>query len=107
MAANVLVYLAVSALAVSAGVPWNIALVNQLGNVIENGALVPAFVAQGEAWRLLTSIFLHSGLLHLAFNMVALYFLGTFAETAFGRWRFFALYVLSGFSGGSRVPVLR
>lgn len=98
--ANVLVYLAVSALAASAGVPWNIALVNQIGEVINDGALVPEAVAQGQAWRLLTSIFLHSGLVHLAFNMVALYFLGTFAESAFGRWRFFALYVLSGLSGG-------
>ncbi|HZY66041.1 MAG: rhomboid family intramembrane serine protease [Actinomycetota bacterium] len=100
IAANVLVYLAVSALAASAGVPWNIALVNQIGEVINDGALVPEAVAQGQAWRLLTSIFLHSGLVHLAFNMVALYFLGTFAESAFGRWRFFALYVLSGLSGG-------
>ena len=100
IAANVLVYLAVSVLAVSAGTEWNIALVNQSGAVIANGALVPAAVAQGEAWRLLTSIFLHSGLIHLAFNMVALYFLGTFAESAFGQWRFFALYVLSGLSGG-------
>ncbi len=98
--ANVLVYLAVSALAASAGVPWNIALVNQIPEVLGRGALVPAAVAQGDVWRLLTSIFLHSGLLHLAFNMVALYFLGTFAESAFGRWRFFALYALSGLSGG-------
>lgn len=100
IAANVAVYLGVSALAATAGVPWNVALVNQLGMVLEGGALVPALVAQGEAWRLFTSIFLHSGLIHLAFNMVALYFLGSFAEAAFGRWRFFALYVLSGLSGG-------
>ncbi len=100
IAANVVVYLGVSSLAAAAGVPWNVALVNQLGAVLEEGALVPALVAQGEAWRLLTSIFLHSGLIHLAFNMVALYFLGSFAETAFGRWRFLSLYVLSGLSGG-------
>ena len=98
--ANVLIYLAVSALATSRGVPWNVALVNQIGEVLDRGALIPAGVAGGEWWRLLTSVFLHSGLLHLAFNMVALYFLGTFAESAFGRWRFFTLYVLSGLSGG-------
>ncbi|CAN5910754.1 hypothetical protein BH23ACT11_BH23ACT11_07460 [soil metagenome] len=97
---NVLVYLYVSYLAFSGGLPWNIALVNQIGKVLEKGALVPALVAQGEALRLLTSIFLHSGLIHLSFNMVALYFLGTFAESAFGRWRFFALYVVSGLAGG-------
>ncbi len=98
--ANVLIYLAVSALAASRGAPWNVALVNQIGEVLDRGALIPAGVAGGEWWRLLTSVFLHSGLLHLAFNMVALYFLGTFAESAFGRWRFFTLYVLSGLSGG-------
>lgn len=100
IAANVLVYLAVSVLAVSAGTAWNVALVNQIGEVLSRGALMPAAVAEGQVWRLATSIFLHSGLLHLAFNMVALYFLGTFAESAFGRWRFFTLYVLSGLSGG-------
>lgn len=100
IAANVLVYLGISYLAFSNGVPWNIALVNQIGLVLERGALIPATVAQGDWYRLLTSIFLHSGLIHLAFNMVALYFLGTFAELAFGRWRFFALYLISGLSGG-------
>ena len=64
------------------------------------GALVPAFVAEGEAWRLLTSIFLHSGLTHLLLNMFSLYFLGSFAEASFGRGRFFALYLLSGLAGG-------
>ena len=64
------------------------------------GALVPAFVAEGEAWRLLTSIFLHSGLTHLLLNMLSLYFLGSFAEASFGRGRFFALYLLSGLAGG-------
>lgn len=100
IAANVLIYLAVSALSVSQGVPWNVALVNQIGEIIERGALSPAEISQGEWYRLLTSIFLHSGFVHLAFNMVALYFLGTFAEEAFGQWRFFTLYVLSGLSGG-------
>jgi rhomboid protease GluP len=64
------------------------------------GALVPAFVAEGEAWRLLTSTFLHSGLTHLLLNMLSLYFLGSFAETSFGRGRFFGLYLLSGIAGG-------
>lgn len=100
IAASVLVYLAVSASQVASGIPWNFALVNQGGPGLAAGALIPALVAGGEAWRLATSMFLHSGFIHLAFNMVALYFLGSFAEEAFGRWRFFALYLLSGLSGG-------
>ena len=97
---NLLVYLGIFYLAVSDGIPWNVALVTQWGELLAEGALVPALVAQGGAWRLLTSMFLHSGLIHLSFNMLALYFLGSLAEQAFGRWRFFALYLLSGLSGG-------
>ncbi|MDQ4105877.1 MAG: rhomboid family intramembrane serine protease [Actinomycetota bacterium] len=100
IAANVLVYLGVAASQVAAGTPWNIALVNQGGWALEAGALVPTLVAGGEVLRLPTSLFLHSGLLHLTFNMVALYFLGSLAEGAFGRWRFLALYLLSGLAGG-------
>ena len=68
--------------------------------VLARGALVPALVAQGEAWRLLSSMFLHAGFAHLALNMISLYFLGSFIEGAFGRGRFLALYLLSGISGG-------
>jgi rhomboid protease GluP len=72
----------------------------QPGPVLQRGALIPALVAKGEVWRLVTSVFLHSGIAHLGFNMLSLYFLGSFAEEAFGRGRFFALYLLSGLSGG-------
>jgi rhomboid protease GluP len=64
------------------------------------GSLIPACVAEGQPWRLLTSIFLHAGITHLLLNMLALYFLGSFAEASFGRGRFFALYLLSGLAGG-------
>ena len=68
--------------------------------VLDGGALIPELVAEGQAWRLVSSVFLHSGFLHLALNMLSLYFLGSFVETAFGRGRFLALYGLSGLSGG-------
>jgi rhomboid protease GluP len=68
--------------------------------ILALGALVPALVAEGEAWRLLTSVFLHSGFAHLAMNMISLYFLGSFAEVSFGRGRFLALYFVSGIAGG-------
>jgi rhomboid protease GluP len=82
------------------GIPWNVGLVVQPGQVLARGALIPALVAQGEWWRLLSSVFLHSGVAHLGFNMLSLYFLGSFTEEAFGRGRFFALYLLSGVAGG-------
>jgi rhomboid protease GluP len=90
----------VAAVGTGYGVPWNLGLVVQPGQVLNEGALVPALVAQGEAWRLLSSVFLHSGAVHLGFNMISLYFLGSFVEVAFGRARFLALYLLSGLAGG-------
>ncbi len=92
--------MAVAALGAGYGVPWNVGLVVQPGQVLNEGALIPALVAQGEAWRLLSSVFLHSGVVHLGFNMISLYFLGSFVEVAFGRARFLALYLLSGLAGG-------
>jgi rhomboid protease GluP len=74
--------------------------VTQPGIILRDGALVPALVARGEVWRLVTSVFLHSGFLHLSLNMLSLYFLGSFVEAAFRRGRFLALYLLSGLSGG-------
>jgi rhomboid protease GluP len=97
----VLVYVGVAALGQQGyGIPWNVGLVVQPGQVLARGALIPALVAQGEACRLVSSVFLHSGISHLGFNMLSLYFLGSFTEEAFGRTRFFALYLFSGVAGG-------
>lgn len=100
IAACVSVYFAVAVVGSQAGTPLNVGLVSQPGNVLILGALMPLYVAQGEAWRLITSVFLHAGFIHLAMNMLALYFLGSFAEITFGRDRLFALYFISGIAGG-------
>jgi len=52
----------------------------------------PAIAGQ-QYWRLLTSAFLHFGLLHLAFNMMALYSLGGLTERLYGRRAFLLLYL--------------
>jgi rhomboid protease GluP len=100
IAACVLVYMLVALQGATMGVPPRVGLVQQPGEVLRMGALVPALVAEGEAWRLVTSAFLHSGLVHLMLNMISLYFLGSFAEVVFGRSRFLALYFISGIAGG-------
>lgn len=100
IATCILVYLLVASQGAAVGVPLNVALVQQPGQVLSLGALDPALVAQGEAWRLLTSAFMHSSFIHLALNMLSLYFLGAFAEVTFGRGRFLALYLISGIAGG-------
>jgi membrane associated rhomboid family serine protease len=68
-------------------------------SVYDRFALIPAAVAHGEWYRLFTSMFLHFGLLHIAFNMWALLVIGTPLEQMLGRLRFLVLYVLAGLGG--------
>jgi membrane associated rhomboid family serine protease len=56
-------------------------------------------INQGEIWRLVTPIFLHFGLLHLAFNYYALWIVGPQVEKLYGASRFLLLYVLTGIAG--------
>jgi rhomboid protease GluP len=98
--ACVAVYLAVAFAGQSYGYPLNVGLVTQPFDVVGKGALVPALVARGEVWRLVSSMFLHAGFIHLALNMLSLYFLGAFMEVTFGRTRLLALYLTSGLAGG-------
>ena len=63
-------------------------------------------VADGEYWRLVTSGFLHAGLLHLLFNMYVLYWLGRMIEPAIGTARFLALYGTSLLAGSLGVLLL-
>ena len=94
------VYLAVAFAGQSYGYPLNVGLVVQPTEVLARGALVPALVAEGRVWLLFSSMFLHAGFIHLALNMLSLYFLGSFVEVVFGRGRFLALYLTSGLAGG-------
>ena len=57
------------------------------------------FVAEGEWYRLITAGFLHAGFLHIAFNMLLLFFLGRLLEPALGTPRFVALYFASLLGG--------
>ncbi|GGR33909.1 rhomboid family intramembrane serine protease [Streptomyces netropsis] len=58
-------------------------------------------VAEGQWYRLLTATFLHQEPMHIAFNMLSLWFLGPPLEAALGRVRYLALYVLSGLGGSA------
>ncbi len=58
-------------------------------------------VADGEYYRLLTSAFLHGSLLHIAFNMYALFLFGPPVEAALGRARFAALYLVAAVGGSA------
>ncbi len=70
------------------------------------GSLFPWFsldretLLSGEWWRLLTHAFLHAGLLHLAMNMMALWFTGPMVERVLGWWRYLVLFFAGAVGGG-------
>jgi membrane associated rhomboid family serine protease len=71
------------------------------GKVFNDGALVGVLIADGEWWRLVSAMFLHGSVLHLAFNMFALYWLGSIVEDALGSWRFVLVYFAAGLAGSA------
>ena len=56
-------------------------------------------LVEGETWRLFTSMFVHIGFAHLAFNAYALFVLGIEMERIYGPVRFTTIYLLSGLFG--------
>lgn len=88
VAANVVVYLLMVLKGVSPFQPNSHDLVHW-------GAMFgPAFAA-GQHWRLVSSAFVHIGLIHLAFNMWCLWYLAELSENIFGGWTTFAIYILT------------
>ena len=83
-------------------VTWALIVINIIiffiGNTwgLNNRILV---LEEGQYFRLLTSMFLHINFLHLASNMLALYFIGRVVEVDFGSRRFALVYILSGLLG--------
>jgi membrane associated rhomboid family serine protease len=63
------------------------------------GAKVNAQIAAGQLWRLVTPMFLHGSVVHLAVNCMSLHNLGPVVERQFGRDQFWAIYVGSAVGG--------
>jgi membrane associated rhomboid family serine protease len=79
------------------------------GNLLASsgGGLIGWFANNGrqviinhQHWRLLTHLLLHAGILHLLFNMWALWNLGRHVELLYGSWRFTLIYLFAGVAGG-------
>jgi len=72
-------------------------------SLFKMGAMYGAFVQYSplNLWRLVTPIFVHIGVEHFLFNMLALYFMGKMAEHIFGTLRFLGLYLLAGVMGNA------
>ncbi len=68
--------------------------------MVHFGANFGPFTLSGQWWRLLTYMFLHGGLFHIAMNMWCLWNLGTLCESLYGRWTYAAIYLVTGVAGG-------
>ena len=64
------------------------------------GANYGPLTLSGQWWRLVTYMFLHGGLMHIAFNMWCLWDLGALCESLYGRWTYAAIYFVTGIAGG-------
>jgi rhomboid protease GluP len=93
IAINILVYIwevATGALSTNAG-------------IIQHGALWGPLIDRGEWWRIVTSAFLHGSVLHIAFNMFALFQVGTYLEALIGGPEMLLIYAISLVGSGFSV----
>jgi rhomboid protease GluP len=67
--------------------------------LIDLGAKVNQYILLGEWWRLFTAMFLHIGVMHLLFNMWALFAIGRLVEAYYGHARYAIIYLLGGLFG--------
>jgi len=58
-----------------------------------------SMILQGQVWRLITPMFLHGSITHLAVNMLSLFYIGPTVERFYRRWRYLALFLIGGFAG--------
>jgi membrane associated rhomboid family serine protease/Flp pilus assembly protein TadD len=98
--ANVAVFLA---MIFASGTP--LAFLNPLQEFSVNvsvhfGANYGPLTLSGDWWRILTYMFLHGSLLHIGFNMWCLWDLGALCESLYGRWTYFAIYLITGAGAG-------
>jgi membrane associated rhomboid family serine protease len=75
-------------------------------SLLAKAALNGPDVANGDWWRIITSGFMHYGFLHLAFNMYALYILGSMIEPVVGRVRFALIYFVGLIAGSVGALIL-
>ncbi|HXY00010.1 MAG TPA: rhomboid family intramembrane serine protease [Candidatus Limnocylindrales bacterium] len=64
------------------------------------GANWGPYTLAGDWWRLVTYMFLHGGVMHIAFNMWCLWDLGALCESLYGTWTFGVVYLMTGVAGG-------
>jgi membrane associated rhomboid family serine protease len=104
IAANIALFLLTNRIGSGGGgLNFGSADLNSLGDRL---VLYGPSVANGQDYRLLSAAFIHYGLLHIAFNMYALYILGTAFERYAGPVRFAAVYFTAALSGSFGALIL-
>jgi membrane associated rhomboid family serine protease len=105
--------IAINAVIYLIGASQGAGLSNPGGSLYNRTILYGPYVAHGDWWRLVTSMFLHASLLHIGFNMFALWAIGRTVEQYLGSLRYVGLYFVSGLAGSAgallqapHVPVL-
>lgn len=78
-----------------------------LASLLRAGALESQLVGMGQWWRILTSVFVHIGIIHIAFNLYALVSVSHFLEREIGSARYLCLFLLSGIAGSAASYALR
>lgn len=92
IASNCLVYLVLKYISMKTGTAYSELLTTY-------GAKVNSLILQGEYWRFISPMFLHSDIVHLGVNCYSLYIVGSQVERLFGRGKFAAIYFVAGFIG--------
>ena len=89
------------------GITIVVFLLQSASKFLFSGADYPAYIGMkindailaGQLWRLITPVLLHGSLMHIGFNMYALFAIGAGMESRMGHTRFLLLYLVSGFAG--------
>ncbi|QCR33980.1 rhomboid family intramembrane serine protease [Lysinibacillus sp. SGAir0095] len=75
--------------------------------VFYTGMSVNSLIGDGQWWRIITSMFLHAGFMHVLFNMFSLFLFGPELEKIAGKMRFLTIYFLAGIFGNMATFVLQ
>ena len=89
IALNVLVFIAMAASGISILQPTGL-------DVIKWGANFSPLTLSGDWWRLITCVFVHIGIIHILFNMYALYMVGIYLEPMLGKTKYIVAYLCTG-----------
>jgi membrane associated rhomboid family serine protease len=76
------------------------------GDAITSALIYAPFLTASQPYRMLTSVFIHESILHVGLNMYSLWLVGPALESALGRIRYLALFIIAGFGGSVAVLLL-